>query len=99
MVSTSVVSLVGCVFGAEFLHDPTWQFPKIGGFPPKMDGLVHGKPYGQMDDLGGTKTPIFGSTPTSTYNSWWRDSSPRIGDAIFATIFAAEVPMGKPRVG
>ena len=27
-----------------------------------MDGLFHGKPYEQMDDLGGN-TPIFGSTP------------------------------------
>ena len=37
--------------------------PKIGCFkPPKMDGLFHGKPYEQMNDLGGN-TPIFGSTP------------------------------------
>ena len=29
---------------------------------PKMDGLFHGKPYEQMDDLGGLgPTPIFGS--------------------------------------
>ena len=28
----------------------------------KMDGLFHGKPYEQMDDLG-VKTPIFGLTP------------------------------------
>ena len=27
-----------------------------------MDVLFHGKPYEQMDDLGG-KPPIFGSTP------------------------------------
>ncbi len=27
--------------------------PKIGGVSPKMDGLFHGKPYEQMDDLGG----------------------------------------------
>ena len=27
-----------------------------------MDGLFHGKPYEQMDDLG-VKTPIFGLTP------------------------------------
>ena len=26
--------------------------PKIGG-KPKVDGLFHGKPYEQMDDLGG----------------------------------------------
>ena len=25
-----------------------------------MDGLLHGKPYEQMDDLGGTSTIIFG---------------------------------------
>ena len=26
---------------------------KMGGNPPKMDGVFHGKPYEQMDDLGG----------------------------------------------
>ncbi len=26
-----------------------------------MDGLFHGKPYEQMDDVGGN-TPIFGNT-------------------------------------
>ena len=26
---------------------------KMGGKPPKMDGVFHGKPYEQMDDLGG----------------------------------------------
>ena len=32
--------------------------PKIGGkIKPKMDGLFHGKPYEQMDDLGGP--PLF----------------------------------------
>ena len=36
--------------------------PKIGFFTPKMDGENKGKPYEQMDDLGG-KPPIFGSTP------------------------------------
>ena len=32
--------------------------------PPKMDGLYinNGKPYEQMDDLGGKPT-IFGNTP------------------------------------
>ena len=30
---------------------------------PKMDGENHGKPYEQMDDLGGKTTPIFGLTP------------------------------------
>ena len=43
------------------------MFPKIGGFPPKMDGENNGsKPYEQMDDLGGwggVFPPIFGSTP------------------------------------
>ena len=37
-----------------------WVFPKIGGKPPKMDGLFHGKPYEQMDDLG---VPLFLETP------------------------------------
>ena len=40
-----------------------WVFPKIGWFSPKMDGENHGKPYEQMDDLGGVKPPIFGLTP------------------------------------
>ena len=36
--------------------------PNIGGGkPPKMDGENNGKPYEQMDDLGGF-TPIFGNT-------------------------------------
>ena len=36
--------------------------PKIGGCKtPKMDGLFHGKPYEQMDDLG-VCPPIFGNT-------------------------------------
>ena len=35
---------------------------KNRGKPPKMDGLFHGKPYEQMDDLRGFPT-IFGSTP------------------------------------
>ena len=35
--------------------------PKNSGKTPKMDGLFHGKPYEQMDDLGGF-TIIFGST-------------------------------------
>ena len=36
---------------------------KNRGKTPKMDGLFHGNPYEQMDDLGGKTTPIFGSTP------------------------------------
>ena len=36
--------------------------PKIGGKTSKMDGLFHGNPYEQMDDLGGFP-PIFGLTP------------------------------------
>ena len=32
-----------------------------GILPPKMDGLFHGKPYEQVDDLGGF--PIFLETP------------------------------------
>ena len=31
-----------------------------GILPPKMDGLFHGKPYEQMDDLG---VPLFLETP------------------------------------
>ena len=36
--------------------------PKIGGVSPEMDGENNGKPYEQMDDLGG-KPIIFGNTP------------------------------------
>ena len=32
-----------------------------GVFTPKMDGENHGKPYEQMDDLGGF--PLFSETP------------------------------------
>ena len=31
---------------------------KNRGKPPKMDGEINGKPYEQMDDLGG-KHPLF----------------------------------------
>ena len=34
-----------------------------GTFPPKMDGLFHGKPYEQMDDLG---VSLFLETPILT---------------------------------
>ena len=37
-----------------------WVFPKIGRKPPKWM-VYNGKPYEQMDDLGGN-TPIFGNT-------------------------------------
>ena len=36
--------------------------PNITHRIPKMDGLFHGKPYEQMDDLGGVPI-IFGLTP------------------------------------
>ena len=35
---------------------------KNSGKTLKMDGLFHGKPYEQMDDLGDFTTPIFGNT-------------------------------------
>ena len=38
------------------------MFPKIGRKTPKMDGEKNGKPYEQMDDLGGFPI-IFGLTP------------------------------------
>ena len=37
-----------------------------GGKPPKMHGENNGKPYEQMDDLGGN-TPIFGNTHVYIY--------------------------------
>ena len=45
--------------------------PKAPGHNPKMDGANKGKPYEQMDDLGGFP-PIFGSTPTWKFHeSTW----------------------------
>ena len=35
-----------------------------------MDDLFHGKPYEQMDALGGFPTPIFGSTPISWFSGF-----------------------------
>ena len=37
-----------------------WVFPKIGGKPPKMDGVFHGKSYEQIHDLG---VPLVLETP------------------------------------
>ena len=43
--------------------------PKIGGKPPKMDGENNGKPYEQMDDLGGGGfTSIFWKYPNDARN-------------------------------
>ena len=40
---------------------------KNRGFPPKLDGLFHGKPYEQMDDLGDiTTSPSTKSTTHTT---------------------------------
>ena len=51
---------------AQILRRQMGVNPKIGVvFTPKMDGENNGKPYEQMDDLGGLKPPIFGSTPKS----------------------------------
>ncbi len=41
--------------------------PKDGLQVGKMDGENHGKPYEQMDDLGGKK-PIFGNTHICRYH-------------------------------
>ena len=49
-----------------------WVFPKIGG-TPKMDGENHGKPYEQMDDLGGFP-PIFGNIHFCTLGKGWLTS-------------------------
>ena len=53
--------------------------PKIVGFYPKMDGENKGKPYEQMDDLGGF--PLFLETPILvfkdhllTYQNWYRQA-------------------------
>ena len=53
------------VLGSHGIRDPNGSYgcqPKNRGIlTPKMDGLFHGKPYEQMDDLGGFP-PIFGNT-------------------------------------
>ena len=46
------------------------------GVYPKMDGENNGNPYEQMDDLGGLKTPIFGSTPILAPNTRMQSSPP-----------------------
>ena len=51
---------------------PIWMFPKIGGKKPKMDGENNGKPYVQMDDLGGF--PIFLETPIWSKKNHPKDS-------------------------
>ena len=38
------------------------MFPKNRGVYPKMDGENNGKPYEQMDDLGGFNPTTFGNT-------------------------------------
>ena len=50
---------VGCcgVVGWNFYKQQMGVEPKIDGFSPKMDALIHGKPYVLMDDLG--VFPIF----------------------------------------
>ena len=40
-----------------------------------MDGKNNGKPYEQMDDLGGFTTPIFGNTQQSLKTMREHDSS------------------------
>ena len=61
-------SLTRCRCRAHRIHKTyIWVFLKIGAQYPKMDGLFHGKPDEQMDDLEG-KPPIFGNTHTFTYN-------------------------------
>ena len=49
-------------FREDILFSWIWMFPKIGGKPPKLDSENNGKPYEEMDDLGGFPM-IFGSPP------------------------------------
>ena len=57
-------SLVGCP-SKDFKSMNMWVFPKIGGNPPKMDGLFHGKPY-QKGMIWGV-SHIFGNTHVYKY--------------------------------
>ena len=48
------------------INKTIWVFPKIGVKPPKMDGENNGKPYEEMDDLGG-KNPYFWKHPNVSH--------------------------------
>ena len=53
--------------------------PKIGGKPPKWMVKIMENPI-KLDDLGGKKKTIFGSTPTCT---WYLLAVPRtVGDGL-----------------
>ena len=55
-----------CLFILMITHTHTiyaMHVSENSGFPPKMDGENNGKPYVQMDDLGGVH-PLFLETPT-----------------------------------
>ena len=56
----------GHIHGKTKPNLQTWVFSKNRGKKPKMDGENNGKPYEQMDDLGG-KSPIFGNLHFWTY--------------------------------
>ena len=49
------------------------MLPKIGGRHPKMDGLLHGKPYFFMDDL---EVPLFLETSIYTGSLHFRYQQP-----------------------
>ena len=55
-----------------------------------MDGLFHGKPYEQMDDLGG-KTPYFWKHPIK---SWVVKAKLRFFEPFLSTLSFGDFPLG-----
>ena len=65
-----------------------------------MDGEKNGKPYEQMDDLGGFPTHIFGSTPIflqvgPTHNSRKKQSHGSIGPRKDSSMKVVKFQLGQ----
>ncbi len=67
-VRIAALSVVGLLSWSFELEVSKWVFQKIV-VPQNGWFIKNGKPYEQMDDLGGFTTPIFGSTPISSYKA------------------------------
>ena len=64
---------------------------KNRGKTPKMDGVYNGKPYEQMDDLGGFYTPIFGNTHIVYGKGTW--------PVPIGTIYGSQLQVASGRFG
>ena len=58
LLEGAVINIYTYRYCTEYIYIYIWVFPKNIGKTPKMDGENNGKPYEQMDDLGGF-TPLF----------------------------------------